>query len=386
MSRALPPIERALRSIQHRAAEDRILKHLASVPIHPIDFVDPVGMPKGYRRAIEAPTDDRIEIPTKGDAVSITRPGRVSVLINVTREGVDGDVSSGLYKGGVTWRTDNPRVFVWMSWCSKDPGLPDRLLAIVREELGREGLRLLPMRKLDWPPATTSERLAQLLPPDCLLPVTRPPKVEVVLPRDAEKAFASPYDVVAANNLAVAKQDWRAWARCLTPASQGAVIRELLFVAVSGGRKCPELIGVIENHLKFKLIDASDFPGQFVRTKEAKEFLETLGNPPVDDAETAAAWMTEVFRKRVGDIPAFLDDCFQQLQGAPEGYGRLLGSEDIRIEGDKASGYWIDRRPVPDAKEAEKRDVASYLPRYFPVHFRRIGGSWLIAHNLGHAR
>ena len=100
----------------------------------------------------------------------------------------------------------------------------DRLLAIVREELGREGLRLLPMHKLDWPAATTAERLSQLLPPDGLPPVAPPPKIEVAPPQGPAKVFASPYDVVAAYNQAAAEKDWQAYLRCLTPASQiGAV-------------------------------------------------------------------------------------------------------------------------------------------------------------------
>ncbi len=286
---------------------------------------------------------------------------------------------SGRYNGAVTWKTDNPHVFVKLFWCSKDPDVPDRLLAIVREELGREGLRLLPMQKLDWPAATTAERLSQLLPPDGLPPVAPGPDVEVAPPQAPARDFASPYDVVARHNQAVAKEDWEAYARCLTPASQGVVIREVLFLAATGGKKCPELIKSIEKHLKFKLIDASDFPGAFVQSKEAQKFLESLAMQPDEDSEAADARLCEIFRRRVGDVPAFLADCFRQLPGPPEGYGKPIECEGVRIEGDKASGYLIDRPPAPDTKEAEKRGVLRYLPRYFPIRFRRIGGSWLVA-------
>lgn len=382
LASVLLPIERALQAIQRRAAGDRALKHLADEPIVPVDYTFLGGEPKDYRRAIGSPTDDQIEIPTKGDAASIRLPGNVSVHIEVIRQGVDGDVSSGRYNGAVTWKTNNPTVFVKLFWCSKDPDVPDRLLAIVREELGREGLRLIPMHKLDWPAATTAERLSQLLPPDGLPPVAPPPNIEVAPPQVPPRGFASPYDVVARHNQAVAKENWEAYARCLTPASQGAVIREVLFLAATGGKKCPELIKDIEKHLKFKLIDASDFPGAFVQSKEAQEFLESLGKQPGEDAEEADARLCEVFRQRVGDVPAFLADCFRQLPGPPEGYGKSIECEGIRIEGDKASGYWIDRRPAPDAEEAEKRDVLHYLPRYFPIRFQRIGGNWLIAHTF----
>lgn len=287
-------------------------------------------------------------------------------------------MSSGLHNGAVTWRTNNPHVFIKLFWCSKDPEVPMRLLGIVREELGREGLQLLPMHKLNWPVATTAEQLSQLLPPDRLPQGAPISNKEEAPPRAPEKAFRSPYDVVAKHNQAVANANWEAYARCLTPASQGAVIREVLFLAAMGGKKCPELVKAIERHLRFKLIDATKFPGEFVQSKEVDEFLESLGAQFGEDAEAANAGLYEVFRKRVGDVPAFLAECFRQLPGAPEGYGKPIECEGIRIEGDRASGYWIDRPPVPDAKEAEGRDPEKYLPRYFPIHFRRIGGSWLI--------
>ncbi|MDR3637212.1 MAG: hypothetical protein P4L84_25635 [Isosphaeraceae bacterium] len=280
LSSFLLPIERALQGIQRRAAGDRALKQLANEPIVPVDYTNAKGEPKAYRRAFASPTDEQIEIATKGDAASIRFPGHVSVHIEVSREDPQEVTLGGLYNGSVTWRTNNPHVFVKLFWCSKDPGVPDRLLAIVREELEREGLRLLPMHKLDWPVATTSERLSQLLPPDSLPPVAPPPKTEGALPQSPTRVFASPYDVVAAHNRAVAKKDWQAYALCLTPASVGP--------------------------------------------------------------------------------------------------GKPIECEGIRIEGDKASGYWIDRRPAPDFREAEKRDVLHYLPRYFPIRFRRIKDSWLI--------
>jgi hypothetical protein len=293
---------------------------------------------------------------------------------------------SGLYGGGVMWKTNNSHVFVSCGWFTRDLNAPDRLLAIVREELEREGLRLLPMQKLDWPAATTSERLSQLLPPDSAPPVVPQSKLVTASPQSPLRVFATPTDVVAAHNQAVAKKDWHAYARCLTPASQGAVIGEVLFVAGMGGKKCPELIKTIEKHLKFKLIDDSDFPGTFAQSKETQEFLESWGKQPGEDAEAADAWLYEFFRKRAGDVPAFLDDCFRQLPGPPEGYGKPIECEGIRIEGDKASGYRIDRRPAPAPEEVEKHGDTYYLPRYFPIRFRCIGGGWLIAYTFGQDR
>ena len=163
---------------------------------------------------------------------------------------------------------------------------------------------------------------------------------------------------------------------------------DYLTIGASGGPglhdHChPELIKTIEKHLKFKLIDASDFPGAFVQSKEAQEFLEALGKQFQEDSEAADAWLYEVFRKRVGDVPAFLSDCLRQLPDAPEGYGEPMECAGIRIKGDKASGYVTHRRPAPAPEEVEKQGDTYYLPRFFPLRFRRIEGSWLIAFTFG---
>lgn len=286
LSSLLPPIERALQGIRRRAAGDRTLKQLADATIRRQDYADAKGKPTAYKLSIGASTDDQIDIPTNGDPASMKLAGWVSLSLHydpIEGDGIgtDIDIASGAHNGTVTWRTDDPKVLVRMFWLTKDPGAPDRLLAIVREELEREGLRLLPTHKLGWPVATTSERLSQLLPPDSLPPVAPPAKTEVASPQGPAKVFASPYDVVAAYNQAVAKKDWQASARCLTPASQ-------------------------------------------------------------------------------------------------VGAGKPIECEGVRIEGDKASGYWIDRRPAPAPEEVEMHGDTYYLPRYFPIRFRRIDGSWLI--------
>jgi len=380
LSKALLKIERALRGIQRRAAGDHTLKRLADGPIDRSDYANAKRESKGCRLAIGVPTDDQIEVPAKGSVVRV--PGGISVHVEYLGRRPDADILSGLHNGLVTWKTNNPHVFVKLFWCSNDTGAPDRLLAIVREELEREGLSLLPMDKLDWPVATASERLSQLLPPDFAPPVA--PRTETVAasPQSPAIVFASPRDVVAAHNQAVAKKDWQAYAICLTPASQGAVIREVLFLAQMGGEKCPELIKTIEKHVKFKLYDDRR-PGAFAQSKEAEEFFESSGEEPSKESEAADAWLYEVFRKRVGDVPAFLADCLRQLPGPPEGYGKPIECDGIRIEGDKASGYVIHRRPAPAPEEVEKQDETYYMPRYVPIRFRRIGGSWLIAFTFG---
>jgi len=382
MTKALQQVERALQRVKRRAAVDTTLEHLANATIRDDGYAKVKGYSKGGRLVISASTDDKIEIPTRGAPAKV--PGEVGIHAEYLGKKPDPHTHSGLHNGGITWKTNNPRVFVGLFWCSNDSGAPDRLLTILREELDREGLRLLPMHKLNWPSATASERLSQLLPPDFAPTVA--PRTETVAasPQSHPIVFASPRDVVAARNGALAKKDWQAYALCQTPAALGSDIREVLFLVQMGGKKCPELIKTIEKHLKFKLYN-DNHPGAFAQSKEVQEFWESSGRQHTEESEAADAWLYEVFRKRVGDVPAFLADCLRQLPDGLYGDDKQLECEGFRIEGDKASGYQIDRRPVPALEEVEKHpDASDFLPRYFPIRFRRIGGTWLIAFTFGH--
>lgn len=379
----LLPIERALKRILRRTAGDRTLKPLAGATIERIDFPNAKGAIQGYSFRTGATTGDQIEIPTNGNPASVKVEGSLGLRIDydpIENDGVGTDIQAlgGLYNGSVSWQTDDPKVVVEIGWLTKDSDAPDRLLAIVREELQREGLRLVPHEKTDWPAATPPERLARLLPLDPAPPATPRSKSVAASPQGRARVFLTPNDVVAARNRAVADKDWEAYARCLTPGTQAALIGEVLFLAEMGGKKCPGLIETIEKHIKVKLFDASKSPASNVHSKEAQEFFSSLEKPPGERDGSAETWVYEVFRNRVGDVPTFLADCFRQLPGPPEGVGKIIECGGIRIEGDKAAGYWIDRRPAPSPEEVEKHSNSYYLPRYFPMRFQRIGGSWLI--------
>jgi hypothetical protein len=387
MARAFAQVEHALKRVQHRAVGDATLKHLAEAKTWDDGYPKSKGYSTGGRLGIGAPTDDQIEIPTKNDPMKVS--GKIGVSVEYLGTKSTGMTLSGLYNGSVMWKTNNSHIFVTLGWFTRDSGAPDRLLTIVREEFEREGIRLIPMRKLDWPIVTTSERLSQLLSPTISPSVTSPlggkePTPVVSHPTEKivggrAKGFASPQEVVAAYRQALAKTDWHACVLCLTPASQGAVIRESLFLA--GMSRDPKLINTIETHLRFKYFDDNEVAAM-VGSKERKWFYKSLGEPPSGDGETVDNWLYQVFQKRVGDVPAFLTDCCLQ---SPEPIIADFGEIDgIRIEGDKASGYYTIRRPAPEPKDIEKHPAEYYLPRYFPWHFRRIGGSWLIAFTFGH--
>ena len=365
--------ERALRRIQHRAAGDRTFPKLAGEPIRRMD--------NATRRtlAIEASTDDQFDIPTTGEVTSVKARGGVGVRV-VLAEKLDYDESwGGLYGGDVNWKTNNRHIFVGMDWCTTDLGAPDRLLAIVREELQAEGINLIPMRKLDWPFATTWERLSQLLPPDPPSDATPMPATAPVVP-SAEGAFASPQDVVSAFRRATANKDWREFLLCLTPTSRGALFREVLFQTGMG--EMTELARFIEKRLKLEIFDEKGH-GLAMDTKERQAFFLPPGAPLdiSDDAENS--WLYESMKNRVGDAVGFLAECMRHFSADPTLFSWSLECEGIRIEGDKASGYVVYRRRPPAPEEVDKDRARPHLPEQLPVRFLRISGSWLIVYFPG---
>jgi hypothetical protein len=149
---------------------------------------------------------------------------------------------------------------------------PERLLTIVREELQKQGIRMVPAPKSVWPTATLPEYLAQLPSSDGAhavpSPLNSPPRQPVTerptasSGRTVEKAdkgiaklFATPEEVVDAYRRAYAKKDWRICFLCLTPEARGETLVEFFFVAGMG--HSPKLVKVIEKHIKVKFFMSS---------------------------------------------------------------------------------------------------------------------------------
>jgi hypothetical protein len=373
LSKALLKIEQALQRIQRRAAGDGTLKRLTDATIQQYRYPNGKGGYKGGRISISAPTDDQIEIPTNRAAVKV--PGEIVVRIDYVRQESE-STHCGLFNGCVTWKTNNANVFVTLGWFTRDSTAPDRLLTILSVELQREGIRLVP-HKLYWPIATPAERLSQVLPPSVLPPATSPPagaEGSPAAPRRTkrvagEKVFASPQDVVTAYRQAYAKKDWAACVLCLTPAARGEVVREFLFVAGMGNS--PKLAKALDKSLKLKLSDDTG-----TESKEAREFFEPLAKLPTGDEEADNVLLYETFQKRIGDVPAFLAELCQQAPILAE----CEEIDGIRSEGDKASGYFTIKHPPPDPTDVGEKIAPTYcLPQYNPCHFRKLGGSWLLA-------
>lgn len=264
-----------------------------------------------------------------------------------------------------------------MVWCSADTGAPERLLSAVREELGREDLSLIPMRKLDWPYTTTWERLARLLPDDPPSGVAPKPAGETGVPL-AGGRYASPLDVIAASNQARARKDWKSYFQCLTPASCGAVFREILHQTLAG--RMTDLARAIEKRLMLVFYDEET---RIRNDEELGPLMVIPGRPAAEVDEEANAWVYEMLRKRVGDVPQFLTECMQYFPDVPGIDPSPLECFGVRIEKERASAY-IVRTPMPiSPADAQGLEAIAFLPSHYPVRFRRINGSWVIAHTFG---
>lgn len=364
---AVAKADRALRAVRARAAGDGTFKKLADAPIVREGNLGRIAL------ILACQTEERFLIPTRGEAGAVGGRGSFGVQV-VFDDDFPWKSRGGQQCGVAVWNTNLPRAFVELTWCSADPGSPDRLLGLVREELGREGVTLVPVGELEWPYATTAERLSQLLPPGGR--PSGPAKAAAVAAFEPEPpAFTSPSAVADAYRDALAKKDWKTYARCLTPASRAALFRQMLSSTTATRRR--DLAAAIEKHLK---CDVFDDEFGLRESKEMVALLDAPGHPEEND-EATDAWLYGSLRRRVDDVPQLLADCLRLWADPPPTDPQAFDCKGIRIEGDRASGYFERPRPAPTPDEVERHGAIEYLPDHEPVRFRRINGSWHIVQN-----
>jgi len=379
VSEARRRVERALGRIQGRVVGDRTCKRLADGPIHRRDHG-----PLGFELSIGAAIDDPIEVPMPGDAAPVKIPGHVTLRVRYDPAGVHEEAYDGPYHGCVSWATSDPHVFVVLYWRTTDPDAPDRLARLVREEMGREGLRLAPPSRPKWPIATNSERLSQLLPPDALPMVAFGPAATAGPRQGPVGVFPSPRDVAAAYNEAIAKKDLRGYLRCLTPHSQTYLMGCLIQYVQHPGS--PELAKAIEKHFGYRVFDEGGVFLPEERLWRSEGDLKAGRFLPLDDPAdlwlarlSPGAYLDELFRKAVGDVPTFLAECLPMMQAWDWSDVEPLACEGLWVEGDRASSRSL-HKPTPDLEKIEAGwNERHFLPEYHPIHFQRIQGSWRIA-------
>jgi hypothetical protein len=370
-AKVVAKIESALKHIKRRAAADETLKPLASAAVEQETFPETNDGLQGKRIRLHALAEDQIEFDTTAGPAK--RPGGLQVLVEYVTKPPQLAVFSGLYNGSVPWKTNDPHVFVFLSWCTHDSDAADHLLTIVREELAREELHLAPTEKLDWPPATPSERLSQLLPPTHAQPAAKETDEKTAGEKAVDEnanVFASPQQVVSAYRQAYAKKDWRRCAMCLSPAAQGAAIREFLFVTGVSPTMNRKLKPTFDKHLGPK--PAEETAEDREKTDVIRKIFAAL---PTGSEEVDNRLIYDGFHKQIADIPAFLADCW-------EAYPNLRDLGEIRgivVDGDKASGFYTWQNPPPTPEHVLPHCNPFDLPRFSPWHFCKIDGGWLFA-------
>ena len=347
LSKAFDQIDRVLQGVKQRARNVGTVSCLADAKIVKDIYYEGVHGTKGGRVFLDAPLGDRFDVQTKTGHVSVR--GIIYIRVDYLRRESESN-ESGPFRGGVTWRTTNPNLYVTVMWQTRDAGAPDRLLAIVRQEFKRERIELLP-QKSEWPAATQGERLARFLVPSSPLataPALSAKKVGAPSQPSAGVArktvFASPQEVVTTFRQSYAMKDWYQCWLCATPAAQGAALKNLLYFLAVDPEPDLKLNEKLARRLRFALPEKAGAQIDPDAAKFFQSFAHAAGDEEADNNI-----VREVFRKRVGDVPALLADCCEH-------YPMLYDVSDVevtKIEGDKASGYSTYTPPTPGDKELE---------------------------------
>ena len=180
--------------------------------------------------------------------------------------------------------------------------------------------------------------------------------------QDAEPTtgFETPKAVFEAATKASKKKDFKTFAACLTPGSQGKLAGQLAGLAgLFKGLAALDTKGT----MKDKLADLDKIMDKHGLTKEVMAKVKPTKDPKeIDKNNKTIAAIIE-------DKPAFVGDVMKWLESANPGKGKdgpLVEAElkDLKITGDKATGTSITK--TGDMTKEE------------PIEFAKIGGGWRI--------
>jgi hypothetical protein len=178
-------------------------------------------------------------------------------------------------------------------------------------------------------------------------------------------AYQTPEEVFSAFMAAGAKEDWKTMCECLTDDSRDKMAVGLVLAATFGKAfaTTPEL------KAKFKLVDD-------VLAKHGIPLSQKQGpaSPPSKDPRNFEKAMMKVL-ELVKDRNAFIADmlvAFKQLSDDPQQKNPVGGDfdfkevklEDVKIQGDSATGVAVARRGGNEARQ--------------PLNFKKVGGGWKI--------
>ena len=180
--------------------------------------------------------------------------------------------------------------------------------------------------------------------------------------QDAEPTtgYASPKAVFEAATKASKKKDFKAFAACLTPESQGKLAGQLaglsvMFKAFSALDK--------EGKMKDKIADLDKIMDKHGLTKEAMAKLKPTKDPKEIEKNNKA------IETIVKDKPAFVGDVMKWLDSANPGKSKggpldEATLKDLKVTGDKATGTVLTKTGDKEKEE--------------PMEFAKVGGGWRI--------
>jgi hypothetical protein len=177
----------------------------------------------------------------------------------------------------------------------------------------------------------------------------------------AGEGFATPQAAIAAYRQAVANKEWRTAFLCHSPASRGTILFEILFS--TGMSNDPQLVAIVEKHLKGKFSNADTIIGSAVRHVDGRHVLDRKA-------------LYEGFIKRVSDVPGLVEEFCREgeKQGEAAFEDFIAELEAIKLDGDTAIALGR-ARPIPDP---------TYVPPPFDkpqskvMRLCRIGGKWYL--------
>jgi protein-tyrosine-phosphatase len=239
-------------------------------------------------------------------------------------------------------------------------------LTLVLSGCGLEGPAPRQPEQAKKPEASPAATVAASASAPATASATKPSKRGVATPSAATARYATPQEVLDANQKATNARDWTVVLATVTPESQDVLVGSAAFGAVNLAASDPQIAEVLKKYgipaEKFRLKPADVRAGNFRdvvnrMNERQRQLLDLIDDKPRFFAEIME--QQEQYLKRMG---------VSAVPQRPE--AKLM---DVKINGDAASG----KQSV--ALKGKTVEV--------PVLFKKVGGSWLLHASMpGEAR
>lgn len=165
----------------------------------------------------------------------------------------------------------------------------------------------------------------------------------------------TPQELIATYRHALAAEDWRKCFLCYDPKMRGDSLIRLFYTL--GVSRDAELAAIVKKRLRIEFSDPERM---------------TIPGLRRDDRVPREVLFYEAIRKRVDDLPGFVDEMCRRLDAmGQKAFSKLGDVREISIQGDNGVGYW--------SRSPNKSTGQPLSDNRVPVHFRKIGGKWYMA-------